>query len=265
MVSANIPEQWLSNATILRLTDRAYRHHCVLLTWSVSNRTNGFIPADIALLQTGISEQGVGEVEAAGLLEREGDGWVLTHYNKTQSSAERIESALTNLRQSSRESSRRHREKKKAQQHSTTEGDITVTSPPESKEKQSKAGKSRSLDNGSSSSDSGRQENEDREDSTREGSERDDVMISSHSTFDAGPQDGLDPWEPVGWTAEVVKPGSGRVGTSTGEIEDLPLPLGERACVRQGCDRGRAEGSLNCGEHTSEHSVVESARWGGVA
>lgn len=47
MVSANIPEQWLSNATILRLTDRAYRHHAVLLTWSVSNRTNGFIPGDI--------------------------------------------------------------------------------------------------------------------------------------------------------------------------------------------------------------------------
>ena len=278
MVSANIPEQWLSNATILRLTDRAYRHHAVLLTWSVSNRTNGFIPGDIALLQTGISDDGVGEVEAAGLLERDGSGWRLTHYDRTQSSAEKIESALTNLRATSRKSSQRHREKQKAQHDSSaTEGDVTVTSPSESKAKESKAGKSRSLDNRSSSSRSEVQDTENRTDSTLAGEDRlvsgveDDqgweAMNSSRSMFDPEPRDGLDPGELVGWTAEVVKPGEGRVNRVTGEIaaEVPPLPPGVRPCVRQGCDRARAEGNLNCAEHASAGSAVESSRWGAVS
>lgn len=135
MVSANIPEQWLTNATILRLSDRAYRHHCVLLTWSVSNRTNGVIPGDIDLLQTGITPEGLQEVARAGLLEADGDDWILTQYGKTQTSAEKIEAALDNLRAKSRETSRRHRAKKREQ----PDGDVTVTSPSESKEEQRKA------------------------------------------------------------------------------------------------------------------------------
>lgn len=277
MVSANIPEQWLSNATILRLTDRAYRHHAVLLTWSVSNRTNGFIPGDIALLQTGISDDGVGEVEAAGLLERDGSGWRLTQYDRTQSSAEMIESSLANLRKASRESSRRHREKRKAEQGSSTDGDVTVTSPPESKAKESKAGKSKSLDNRSSSSRSEVQDTENRTDSTLAGEDRlvsgveDDqgweAMNSSRSMFDPEPRDGLDPGELVGWTAEVVKPGEGRVNEVTGEIAAaVPLlPSGVRPCVRRGCDRARAAGNLNCSEHASAGTVLESSRWGEVS
>lgn len=138
MVSANIPEQWLTNATILRLSDRAYRHHCMLLTWSVSNRTNGHVPGDIPLLQIGITNDGLQEVAKAGLLEANGDGWVLTQYEQTQSSAEQISSALDNLRSGARDRKRKSRAKQRDARESA-DGHVTVTGRSESKEKQSKA------------------------------------------------------------------------------------------------------------------------------
>lgn len=72
------------------------------------------------------------------------------------------------------------------------------------------------------------------------------------------------PMEPV-FSWPTVKPGEGRVNMSTGEIEDVSLSRGVKQCVRVGCDHPRVEGNLNCADHGTPQSAVESSRWGGAA
>lgn len=135
MVSANIPEQWLSNVNILRLSYRARDHHTMLLMWSVANRTDGAIPRDIDIFQPTITAEGLEELVKAGFLLDRGQDFLLTKYEESQSSSAQIESALENLRAGNRKRVAKHRAKKKAEELAQSERNVTDTLPAESKAK----------------------------------------------------------------------------------------------------------------------------------
>lgn len=291
MVDSRYPTYYLSDRRVRRLSDAAHRAFVNVTAFCVENRTDGFLDREDVDLVPNTNTKCMDELMERGLATGSAKGWQLTDYGKTQSSAAQLDNALLQRRESDRDRQQRHRQKQKQDpkpgMSRSQSRDGHVTSGGEARRGEARRGKA-SFDGRSSfnsqaqeaSSDSEVQENKDRTDLTpvfedeTDSTPSEDRLVSGveddlerelmGSNFDLAQGEG-GPTDYVGWIAEVVKPGSGRVDTSTGEIEDLPLPLGERACVRQGCDRGRAEGSLNCGEHTSEHSVVESARWGGVA
>lgn len=101
MVSANIPEQWLSNVSILRLSYRARDHHTMLLMWSVANRTDGAIPRDIDIFQPTITAEGIEELVKAGFLLDRGEDFLLTKYEESQSSSAQIDAGVLAARRNS--------------------------------------------------------------------------------------------------------------------------------------------------------------------
>lgn len=149
MVSANIPEQWLSNVSILRLSYRARDHHTMLLTWSVSNRTNGLVPKDIDLFQPTITSEGLTELTESGLLEDQGKDFLLTKYEESQSSAAQIDAGVLAARRNSdklRKRRQRANEKEVGKKNSNPPvSHVTVTGQAERTEKQN-TGKQSSLD-----------------------------------------------------------------------------------------------------------------------
>ena len=48
MTDARMPERWLSDRRLLRLSDAAYRLHLTGLLWSVANRTDGEVANQLA-------------------------------------------------------------------------------------------------------------------------------------------------------------------------------------------------------------------------
>ena len=107
MTDARIPERYLMDRRIARLSDAAFRSWIVATLWAVANRTDGVIERDDLGLIPKLDAASVDALTASGLWTATDEGWRITDYAETQTSRSELE-ALENVR-------RREREKKRAQ------------------------------------------------------------------------------------------------------------------------------------------------------
>lgn len=112
MADARIPERYLVDRRIMRLSD-AERSSLFLATlWSVSNRTDGRIErGDLGIIPMFRAEV-VHALVVHGLLVEDGeDAWVIADYQRDQTSRTEFE-VLENARRREREKKRRQRSQK---------------------------------------------------------------------------------------------------------------------------------------------------------
>jgi hypothetical protein len=112
MVDARIPERYLSDRRILRLTDAERSSLWVATLWSVSNRTDGRIErADVDLIPMFRSES-INTFVIHGLWESDGDdAWVMVDYARDQTTRDELE-VLENARRRERAKKQRQRARK---------------------------------------------------------------------------------------------------------------------------------------------------------
>lgn len=103
-----MPERWLSDRRILRLSDASFRTFATALLWSVSNRTDGLIERDDLALLPRASAEHAEELEAAGLFASCDGGWLLVDFQGTQTSRDELQ-VLENMRRRDREKKARQR------------------------------------------------------------------------------------------------------------------------------------------------------------
>lgn len=108
MTDARLPERWLVDRRLLKLTDSAYRTFHTALLWSVANRTDGRFDTDDIELMPRARVTDVVELESAGLLTRDGSQFVLPDFSATQTSRNELE-VLENTRRREREKKARQR------------------------------------------------------------------------------------------------------------------------------------------------------------
>ena len=109
-MDARMPERYLVDRRIVRLTDAQRSSYLMATLWSVSNRTDGRIErADLALIPT-FDQGSVDALVRAGLWERDAssDAWLIDDYMTTQTSRADFE-VLENARRADREKKRRQR------------------------------------------------------------------------------------------------------------------------------------------------------------
>jgi hypothetical protein len=123
MADSRIPERYLSDKRVLRLSHGARSSLFMATTWSVSNRTDGRIErADLALIPTFV-EGCVSELLAHELWIEDGkDAWIILDFERDQTSRSEFE-ALDNARRRERDKKRRQRALKKDASPGTIPGD----------------------------------------------------------------------------------------------------------------------------------------------
>lgn len=111
MADARIPERYLADRRILRLTDAERSSLFMATVWSVSNRTDGRLErADLPLIPT-FDPKLLKPLEAKGILVADGgDAWIIADYERDQTSRSEFE-VLENARRRDREKKRRQRSK----------------------------------------------------------------------------------------------------------------------------------------------------------
>jgi hypothetical protein len=108
MTDARFPERWLNDRRFVRLSDRAFRGYINALTWSVANRTDGFICRDDVDLIQSFNLSAAGDLVVAALLSVDGEGWLIREYEATQTSRAELD-VLDNARRRDREKKRQQR------------------------------------------------------------------------------------------------------------------------------------------------------------
>ncbi len=113
MTDARLPEKWLSDRRLYRLSPEHFRSFAYALLWSVSNRTDGYIePEDLVLIPH--FTNGAAEVfVAARLWTPLPKGWRITDFAMTQTSRSDLE-VLENIRAAEARKKRRQRAAKAA-------------------------------------------------------------------------------------------------------------------------------------------------------
>lgn len=113
MADARIPERYLADKAILRLTDAERSSYFMALTWSVSNRSDGRIErADLPLIPT-FTEKAVAGLVRWGCWTQTGDdAWQITDFVRTQTTRSEFE-VLDNARRRDREKKQRQRARDK--------------------------------------------------------------------------------------------------------------------------------------------------------
>jgi hypothetical protein len=123
MTDTRLPERWLNDRRILKLTDHAYRSFFNALMWSVSNRTDGVIEPDDLKLIPGFDPGCVSELTDSGLWAKLRKGWLIDGFAVTQSTRDILE-ANDRQRAASRERKRRQRARESAGRRAVTR-DVT--------------------------------------------------------------------------------------------------------------------------------------------
>jgi hypothetical protein len=108
VTDARFPDRWLNDRRVVRLSDSAFRTFVTTLTWSVSNRTDGFLERDDLELVRGANERDVTALVASGLWGTSGDDFVITDFRATQTSRSEHD-VLENVRRGDREKKARQR------------------------------------------------------------------------------------------------------------------------------------------------------------
>jgi hypothetical protein len=111
MTDARLPERWLNDRRVVRLSDGAFRTFVTSLVWSVANRTDGVIDSDDLDLVHGASCGKVPELVAAGLYEPQGSVHRIVDFAATQTSRDELLILEDNRRQQ-REKKARQRARK---------------------------------------------------------------------------------------------------------------------------------------------------------
>lgn len=132
MTDARVPEAWLNDRRVQRLSDPAFRLFILALTWSVSNRTDGLIDPDDVRLVPGVEPGYAAELERSGLWERQKDSWLIVDFARTQTSRHQLE-VMEDARRKEREKKARQRASRAAvplgRPRRTTPGKSPGTSP----------------------------------------------------------------------------------------------------------------------------------------
>lgn len=130
MTDARIPERYLMDRRIVRLTDTQRSSYFMATLWSVSNRTDGFIDrADLPLIPT-FNPNAAPALVDCGLWAVTGSGWTDTEFMRVQTSRDDLE-VLENARRADREKKARARAAKKGNPP-TFPGNVPGTSPGDS-------------------------------------------------------------------------------------------------------------------------------------
>lgn len=108
MTDARIPERFLMDRRVVKLTDAERSSYFMATLWSVSNRTDGrFDDDDLALIPT-FRRSTVPALLAAGLWAVDGGGWIDTEFKRNQTSADDL-AKLENMRRSDAKKKARQR------------------------------------------------------------------------------------------------------------------------------------------------------------
>jgi hypothetical protein len=95
VTDARIPDRWLSDRRLQRLSDAHFRAFITSLVWSVSNRTNGAIESeDLGLIPNFAAGSAQAFIDA-GLWSPQENGWLISDYLSTQTSSEQLAAAET--------------------------------------------------------------------------------------------------------------------------------------------------------------------------
>src|SRR3954452_6765581 len=111
MTDARLPERWLNDRRIVRLTDGAFRTFTTSLLSSVANRTDGVIDTDDLDLVHGASSRHVPELVTAGLYAPHGSVHLIADFAATPTSRDEL-LLLENNRRQQREKKARQRARK---------------------------------------------------------------------------------------------------------------------------------------------------------
>lgn len=102
MTDARLPERWLNDRRLQRLSAEHYRTYVNCLLWAVSNRTDGHIEReDLALIPHWSANAAQAFVDAH-LFTPTADGWLIADYASTQTARDELE-VLDNMRARDRE------------------------------------------------------------------------------------------------------------------------------------------------------------------
>ena len=110
MTDARVPERYLMDRRIVRLSDGDFRSFVMATVWSVSNRTEGFISAEDLPLIPGFKPTAPAALTAAEVWSVVPDGWCITDFAATQTTKAQLEAAESK-RMNDRERQARHRKK----------------------------------------------------------------------------------------------------------------------------------------------------------
>lgn len=91
MTDCRMPERWLSDRRLLRLSGDAFKLLGIAMMFSVANRTDGVIDDDDVALLPGVDGAYFAELESNDLVECTPTGWFLLDFASTQTSREELE------------------------------------------------------------------------------------------------------------------------------------------------------------------------------
>jgi hypothetical protein len=124
MTDARLPDRWLHDRRLSRLSDRDFRSFAYALMWSVGNRTDGVIESDDFSLIPHFSPGSVGAFVAQGLwTPLDYGGWVFADWVATQTTRAEHE-ILDNARVRQRQKKARQRAKRGGAKSAAT-GDVS--------------------------------------------------------------------------------------------------------------------------------------------
>jgi hypothetical protein len=113
VTDARLPERWLNDRRLQRLSADHFRTYVNVLLWSVANRTDGRIEREDVGLIPHWSANAAKAFVAAELFTPQPDGWLITDYAATQSTRSELET-LERVRRRDREKKARQRAGKAA-------------------------------------------------------------------------------------------------------------------------------------------------------
>jgi hypothetical protein len=123
MTDARLPERFLTDRRIRRLSDPEFRTYVNAMVWSVANRTDGVLYVDEPDLIPDVDAAHASAMAKAELWRRDADRWLIVDFAATQTSRHELE-VLDNVR-------RRDREKKARQRAAAADPDsVPRDSPP---------------------------------------------------------------------------------------------------------------------------------------
>lgn len=108
MTDSRLPERYLTDRRIVRLSDSERSSYIMAALWSVSNRTDGHIERDDLPLIPTFNPASVTALTRMGLWLESDGGWVDTEFSKVQTSKSDLE-VLENARRADREKKARQR------------------------------------------------------------------------------------------------------------------------------------------------------------
>ncbi|WP_457098824.1 hypothetical protein [Microbacterium sp. P5_E9] len=100
--------RWLNDRRVMTLSGDDFKSWVTAGAWMVENRTDGRITADDLELVPRFTPSSIPRLVAAGLWVADGDSWVMTDYQETQTSRAEFE-VLANARKRDREKKARQR------------------------------------------------------------------------------------------------------------------------------------------------------------